>query len=112
MRATIIRINADEIMDWDSFHTVFKRDLGFPDFYGENMNAWIDCMTDIDDPGAGMTTFTINDDELAVLEVRGIRSFRERCPEQYAALVECSAFVNYRRIDVGQRAILSLTLID
>lgn len=112
MRAAIIRMDAEEIMDWDSFHAVFKRDLGFPDFYGENMDAWIDCMTCLDDPNSGMTTFTVTHDELAVLEVRGIRSFRERCPEQYAALVECSAFVNYRRVEIGNRPILSLTLID
>lgn len=111
MRTVIMKINADEIMDWDSFHVIFKRNLGFPDFYGENMNAWIDCMTYLDNP-QGMTTFAVGEGELGVLEITGVRAFRERCPEQYAALIECSAFVNYRRVEVGERPILALMLID
>lgn len=48
MQTTIVDIPAHEITDWDSFHDVFKRVFGFPDFYGRNMDAWIDCMTDLD----------------------------------------------------------------
>lgn len=112
MRAVVVKIDAGEITDWKSFHAVFERDLGFPHFYGKNMNAWIDCMTSIDDPDSGMTSVTVGDDELAVLEISGARSFRERCREEYDALIECAAFVNYRRVEVGERAILALTLID
>jgi hypothetical protein len=35
--------------------------------------------------------------------------FVERCPEQYAALVESSAFVNCRKIDMGEPAVLALS---
>ena len=31
-----------DIKDWDTFHHTFARTLGFPDFYGRNMNAWVD----------------------------------------------------------------------
>ena len=55
-----VRINADLITDWDSFHDIFKINFGFPDFYGRNMDAWIDCMTDIDDKEIGMTKIWIN----------------------------------------------------
>jgi hypothetical protein len=30
------------------------------------------------------------------LRLDHVRDFRRRCPEQYAALIECSAFVNWR----------------
>jgi len=32
-----------------------------------------------------------------------------RCPEIYAALVECSAFGNHRRIENGQEPVLCLS---
>lgn len=111
MRAVIVKIDADEITDWDSFHAVFKRDLGFPNFYGQNMNAWIDCMISLD-YADGMTGIVLKDDELAILEIRGVKSFRERCAELHDALIECASFVNYSRREVGERPVLSLMLID
>ena len=52
----IVRIDASRITSWDTFHDVFAKDFGFPDFYGRNMDAWIDCMTCLDDPESCMTT--------------------------------------------------------
>ena len=112
MKARTIKIDSTEIVDWTTFHEVFQRKLGFPHFYGGNMNAWIDCLFSIDDPDAGMTEIVVASDELAVLEITGVKALRDRCPEQYAALVECSAFVNYSRIEAGKRSVLSLMLSD
>ena len=41
----VVRIDGDRIVDWDTFHNVFTEAFGFPGFYGRNMNAWIDCLT-------------------------------------------------------------------
>jgi hypothetical protein len=41
----IVRIDTRLITDWASFHDVFARSFGFPDYYGRNMDAWNDCMT-------------------------------------------------------------------
>ncbi|HZV35960.1 MAG TPA: barstar family protein [Verrucomicrobiae bacterium] len=49
-------IDTKRISDWNSFHSVFSEVMGSPNFYGRNMDAWIDCMTNFDD---GMTRFTI-----------------------------------------------------
>ena len=62
-----VRINADLVTDWDSFHDIFKMTFGFPDFYGRNMNAWIGCMTDIDDKETGMTKAWINETDTLVI---------------------------------------------
>lgn len=51
----LVRIDTTKISDWQSFHQVFKETLGSPDYYGTNGNAWIDCMTYVDDPDLGMT---------------------------------------------------------
>jgi RNAse (barnase) inhibitor barstar len=44
----IVRIDGTKITDWASFHIVCKEAFGFPSFYGENMDAFIDCLTYID----------------------------------------------------------------
>jgi hypothetical protein len=110
MRTTIITIPVDQIADWDSFHSVFQTALGFPAFYGRNMDAWTDCMTSIDDPPSGMTKVSVAPGELMTLRIDDAPEFRRRCPEQYDALIECVAFVNYRRIEVGETPVLALML--
>ncbi|MHC4178647.1 MAG: barstar family protein [Planctomycetota bacterium] len=64
-----IRLQADKISDWKSFHYEFARLFGFPQFYGRNMNAWIDCMSYLDDPEAAMTTLRLEKSELLLLEI-------------------------------------------
>jgi hypothetical protein len=110
MQTTIVTIPTDQITDWDTFHSVFQAALGFPDFYGRNMNAWIDCMTYLDDPPSGMTSVSVDPGELLALRIDDAADFQRRCPEQYEALIECAAFVNYRRIAVGEEPVLSLML--
>ena len=51
----LVRIDTTKIRDWASFHDVFTEIFGFPDFYCRNMDAWVDCMTSLDDPAAGMS---------------------------------------------------------
>lgn len=51
----VVRIDGDRIVDWPSFHGVFAEAFGFPDFYSQNMDAWIDCLGYLDEPEAGMT---------------------------------------------------------
>jgi Barstar (barnase inhibitor) len=110
MQTTIIAIPTDQITDWRSFHSVCQAALGFPKFYGRNMNAWIDCMTYIDDPPSGMTSVSVAPGELITLRIDDAPEFQRRCPEQYNALIECAAFVNYRRIEDGGTPVLTLML--
>ena len=99
----------DRITDWETFHAVFAEVLGFPAFYGRNMDAWIDCLASADSAEDGMTAITAAPGDVLTLQLEAISGFAERCPEQYAALIECSAFVNWRRIQQGQRPILALS---
>ena len=104
-----VHIDASRIADWDSFHNTFAESFGFPDFYGRNMNAWIDCMSYLDDPDAGMTSIHVAPGEVVVLCVAAVADLRKRCPDIYDALIECSSFVNYRRIVRGAPAVLALS---
>ena len=109
MAFTLVPIDTLRIADWGSFHDVFAKALGFPGFYGRNMNAWIDCMTDLDDPGTGMTTVHAPKGGVLVLQLEHMRDLGERCPELHAAIVECSTAVNQRRIEVGEEPALVLS---
>lgn len=106
----IITVPVDQIQDWDSFHSVFQSTLGFPDFYGRNMDAWIDCMTYVDDPPSGMTSVSVPKGAVLILRIDDAPGFQRRCREQYDALVECSAFVNHRRMERGAAPVLALML--
>ncbi|WP_306016584.1 barstar family protein [Oceanicaulis sp. MMSF_3324] len=39
-----IRFASNELRDWASFHEACAKKFGFPDYYGRNRDAWIDCM--------------------------------------------------------------------
>lgn len=91
-----LRLNTTQIHGWASFHQAFKEMLGFPDFYGANMDAWVDCMSYLDDPSAGMSQVTIEAGEMLSLEILDTEEFKKRCPEQFDALIDCTAFANRR----------------
>lgn len=109
MQSTVIAIPTNKIVDWESFHTVFAETLGFPGYYGRNMDAWIDCLT-YADSNMAMTSISVNPDELLILRLDEAADFLVRCPEQYSALIRCTAFVNYRRIEVGDEPVVALIL--
>jgi hypothetical protein len=75
------------------------------------MNAWIDCMTYLDDADAGMTSATVASGELFHLEVADSGDFQWRLPEIFQALIESAAFVNRRRVEQRERPVLALVLL-
>jgi hypothetical protein len=96
---TEVTIDLSLIKDWDSFHAQFAEALGFPAFYGNNMNAWIDCMSDLSSNGtAGMTRVKVPRGEDLILALRGSEDFSRRWPELYAALLASTAQVNRRKL--------------
>ncbi|WP_298546885.1 barstar family protein [uncultured Aquimarina sp.] len=38
-----------KLKNWKSFHSEFKKEMNFPDYYGENMNARINCVDEMTD---------------------------------------------------------------
>ena len=100
-----IRLDASLLRDWDSFHTMFASSFGFPNFYGRNMNAWIDCMTSLDAPEDGLTTVHGSPSDPVVLYLDNADAMPK---EIFEALVEDVAFVNWRRLEAGEPAVLIL----
>lgn len=112
MSRNVVTIDLDRIVDWESFHSVFAEALGFPDFYGRNLDAWIDCMTSIDDPGGGaITRVTVRPGEMLTLHLDGMESLAVRCPDIHRSLLDVVAFVNWRRIKDGEGPVLALAYV-
>ena len=109
MIAALVSIDCAKIRDWNSFHDEFAAVFGFPEFYGRNMNAWIDCMTSLDEPDHGMTRIHAEKGTVLTLQLENVTPFREQHPDLYAGIIECAAFVNWRRIEVGTPAILAVS---
>ena len=101
----LVSLDASRLRDWDSFHSVFAEVFGFPDFYGRNMDAWIDCMTSLDTPDDGMASVHGSASDPVVLRLDNADSIPN---ELFDALVDCAAFVNWRRLEIGEPAILAL----
>jgi len=63
-----------------------------------------------DTPADSMSTVTVAPVGLIVLAIDGADDFRQRCPVQYDALIERSAFVNFRRMEIGEAPLIALRL--
>jgi RNAse (barnase) inhibitor barstar len=106
---TVVKLDTRRITNWETFHNVFQEVFGFPGFYVRNMNAWIDCMTYLDAPEECMTSVPARRGEVVVLQLEHVNDFCRRCPEQYTAIIEYAAFVNWRRVEIGENAVLALS---
>lgn len=94
MNAThTVTIDGSKITDFEMFHKTFKDALGFPGFYGANMNAWIDCVGDIHND-TGMLNVLVPDDVSLVLKIINTRKIEESDPEIIQALSFSTGFIN------------------
>ncbi len=109
MTGPVVRIDARRIVDRATFHDVFAEAFGFFDGYGRNMDAWIDCLSYLDDPSDGLNQVHALPGGVVTLQIDHIDDFAERCPDLYEELIDCAAFVNWRRLDVGQGPVLALS---
>jgi RNAse (barnase) inhibitor barstar len=103
----VVRLDGRSMTDWEAFHDASKRVFGFFDGYGRNMNAWIDCMTDLDQAN-GMTRMQVRTGECLTIVIDNAGELRSRAPEIFRAIEECSAFVNWRRMGQGAPSVIAL----
>lgn len=103
-----VTIDFSRIRDRDSFHSEFFDAMGFPELYGRNMDAWIDCMSCIDDPNAGMGAVTVQSGESLDLVLVGTEAGLSACPEVFREFLECVALVNRRFSESGSTTRLQI----
>jgi RNAse (barnase) inhibitor barstar len=106
-----VRLEANTITDWNSFHSQFSSLMGFPEFYGFNMDAWIDCMSCLTDPNAGMSKIHLENGETLIIQISHSSDFKKRLPEIYDELVHCSEFVNGRYANRNEPSVVVLDFL-
>ena len=61
------QLDGAALTDWTAFHALSKAAFGFPDFYGNNLDAWIDCLSYLRDDDA-MSSFRLQPDEVLTID--------------------------------------------
>ena len=67
--------------------------MGFFKEYGRNMNAWIDCMSDLYTNGqySSLTKFNLTKEDIFILRLENTQQFQTRCPDIFSEFIVCSA---------------------
>jgi hypothetical protein len=104
-----VELDGAALTDWDAFHAASKAAFGFPDFYGNNMDAWIDCLSYLRDDDA-MSCFRLQPDEVLKIEVLHTEQLRQQAPQILAELDFCVTAINERYADYGEKPALQLVL--
>ncbi len=99
-RTQQVEIDGRSLTDWVAFHSVFAEKLGFPSYYGRNMNAWYDCLSSLPDES---TVLALSDGDSLRLDVSHFQDLRSRRPDLAKALVDGVATVN-RNLDQQREA--------
>jgi hypothetical protein len=105
----IVQLNGDQIRDWPSFHSACRQAFGFPDFYGNNLDAWVDCLSYLRDDD-GMTKFKLKPDEVLQIEILQAATMRQQAPEILEEIEFCIGCINERYADYGEKPALELVL--
>lgn len=106
---TLIPIDTYRISDEKSLHEIFAEAFGFPDFYGKNMSAFVDCLTRLDEQ---FSKVHVKPGEVVTIQLDHVKDFQKRTPDLYNLIIEECAFVNHRRIDLGLQPIICLSFYE
>lgn len=104
-----VRLDGAVLTTWDAFHTESQKAFGFPDFYGRNMSAWIDCLSYLRDED-GMSKFRLKPNETLTIDVAHSEQLRQQAPEIMEELEFCVGAINERYDDYGEKPALILRL--
>jgi RNAse (barnase) inhibitor barstar len=108
---TIIRIDARRLTDAAGLHATMAEAFGFTDTYGKNLDALVDCLTYLDNLKAGISRVQVLPGEVVVLILEHMTGLNKKAMEQVSALSDAVAFVNWRRLEKGQPAVLAMAYL-
>ncbi|PJZ75267.1 barstar family protein [Leptospira neocaledonica] len=97
----IFKLNAD---NWESeadFHISVSHNLSFPDYYGENLSAFQDCISDIESKNSGTVLLFINYDTFSTKN----REFAHR-------VLDILEYESRNLLLIGQRLIVIVKVHD
>ena len=94
---------------WEAFHAESRKAFGFPEFYGNTMDAWVDCLSYLRDED-GMTRFRLKPNEVLEIVVKDAAAMRASVPDLLEEMTFCIAGINERYQDYGEKPALALVL--
>ncbi|WP_143310278.1 barstar family protein [Chitinophaga vietnamensis] len=95
-----IQLDFKAINSLETLHHTLKEQMGFPDFYGANIHALIDCLSSIRYPEDGMSKITLEKDEILMIETTQLSQASEVLLRHLLIAVED---VNNRQIARGNQ---------
>ena len=102
-------LNGKEITDEASFHAQCVQVFGFPVFYVNSMDAWVDCLSYLRDED-GMSKFRLKPNEVLDIVVQDADALKAQAPDLLEEVTFCIAGINERYEDYGEKPALKLTL--
>ncbi len=102
-------LNGAAITDFPSFHAACKAAMGFPDTYGNTMDAWVDCLSYLRDED-GMSKFRLKPNEVLEIFIKDAAAMKAAVPDILEEVTYCVAGINERYDDYGEKPALKLTL--
>lgn len=103
-----ITLNFSSIKTIEELYDELAINLGFPDFFGRNVDAVIDCMFGVRYPEEGMTKVNISEDGYLSLNIKNFSSADIKLKDLIVYIVE---FVNYKYHFKGLEPAILLCLI-
>jgi len=104
-----IELNFAHTRTSEQMHQLLKEEFGFPDFYGANGHALIDCLSSLRYPEDGMSEITLQHDEILVLECRGLAFKKDTFLGELIAVVSA---VNEREVSRGNKPSLFICPVE
>lgn len=104
----IVKIDCHKIRSLNDIHNQFNDAFGFPSFYGRNMDALIDCLSDADDPTAGMCQNSVDPGTKITIVLDGYSNLTQIRPDLIDDITGCIAFVNWRRVEADEPALFCI----
>ena len=102
-------LNGAAIKDFATFHNECRTAFGFPDAYGDTMDAWVDCLSYLRDED-GMTKFRLKPNEVLEIVIRDAAAMKAAAPDILEEVTYCIGGINERYEDYGEKPALKLTL--
>ena len=72
MKLKKLSVDFRQVQNLEEMHNALAKIFDFPDFYGKNVNALIDCWSSLRYPENGMVGVSIDKDESLLLEVKAM----------------------------------------
>lgn len=103
----IVRIDARRLTDSAALVAALAEAFGFPAGTGKNLDAIVDCLTELDNPQAAMSRIHVFPGQVVLLALDHVDA-KPKVAAQVRALSEIVAFVNWRRLEKRQPPVVAL----